>query len=177
VTPGRRGRGEGSIYRRKDALWVGSLDLGQVDGKRQRRLVYGQSQAAVRDKLRALQRVVESGAMPAPANLTVGRFLETWLREFLPGTVSPRTEDIYANIVLTYLVPTVGSTKLGKLSPADVSRMLASLERRGYAPETRRKARAVLRRALRRAEQEGMVSRNVAAIADGPKVPRREAAP
>jgi len=174
VTRGRRGPGEGSIYRRQNGLWVGSVDLGLVDGKRRRRWVYGQSQGEVRDKLRSLQRVVASGAMPAPANLTVGRFLDTWLREFLPGTVSPRTEDIYANIVRTYLVPTVGSTKLGKLTPADVSRMLASLERRGYAPETRRKARAVLRRALRRAEQEGIVSRNVAAIADGPKVPHRE---
>ncbi len=174
MTRGRRGPGEGSIYRRQNGLWVGSVDLGLIDGKRKRRWVYGQSQGEVRDKLRSLQRVVASGAMPAPANLTVGRFLDTWLHEFLPGTVSPRTEDIYANIVRTYLVPTVGSTKLGKLTPADVSRMLASLERCGYAPETRRKARAVLRRALRRAEQEGIVSRNVAAIADGPKVPHRE---
>jgi integrase len=43
-----------------------------------------------------------------------------------------------------------------------------------YAPETQRLARAVLRRALRRAEQEGLVGRNVAAIADGPRIPRRE---
>jgi hypothetical protein len=35
-------------------------------------------------------------------------------------------------------------------------------------------ARAVLRRALRRAEQEGFLARNVAAIADGVKIPRRE---
>jgi integrase len=34
--------------------------------------------------------------------------------------------------------------------------------------------RAVLRRALRRAEQEGLLTRNVAAIADGVKIPRRE---
>jgi integrase len=73
-----------------------------------------------------------------------------------------------------YLVPTVGSITLAKLTPAHVSRMLISLEGRGYAPEPRRKARANLRRALRRAEQEGIVTRNVAAIADGPRVPRRE---
>jgi integrase len=76
--------------------------------------------------------------------------------------------------VKSYLTPTVGAIGLAKLTPTDVSRMLATLDSRGYAPETRRKARAVLRRALRRAEQEGIVTRNVAAIADGPKVPRRE---
>jgi hypothetical protein len=42
---------------------------------------------------------VKPGAIPAPAKLTVGRYLEIWLHESLPGTVSPRTEDIYRNIV------------------------------------------------------------------------------
>ena len=52
--------------------------------------------------------------------------------------------------------------------------MLSTLEAQGYAPETRRIARAVLRRSLRRAEQEGILARDVAAIADGVKIPRRE---
>ena len=112
--------------------------------------------------------------MPAPANLTVARFLREWLDRFLPGTVSPRTEHIYRNAVERYLVPTVGPIKLSRLSPADVSGMLSTLEAAGYAPETRRIERAVLRRALRRAEQEGILSRNVAAIADGVKIPHRE---
>ncbi len=153
---------------------MGTLDLGVQGGRRTRKSIYGKTQGEVRDKLRSLQRVVEAGAVPAPANLIVGGFLDIWLREFLPGTVSPRTEDIYRNIVKMYLVPTVGSIKLAKLTPAHVSRMLTNLEGRGYAPETRRKARAILRRALRRAEQEGIVTRNVAAIADGPRVPRRK---
>ena len=170
----RRGKGEGSIYRRKDGLWVGTADLGLQGGRRKRKTVYGKSQGEVREKLRALQRTVESGSMPAPANLTVGRFLEDWLEHFLPGTVSPRTEHIYRHAVSTWLVPSVGSIKLRKLTPADVSGLLSALEAQGYAPETRRIARAVLRRALRRAEQEGILTRNVAAIADGVKIPKRE---
>ena len=174
MATGRRGKGEGSIYRRRDGQWVGSADLGLEGGRRRRKAVYGKTQKEVRDKLRALQRTVEAGSLPAPANLTVGRYLEDWLARFLPGTVSPRTEVIYRNAVDRYLAPTVGSVKLHQLSPAHVSEMLTTLEEQGYAPETRRIARAVLRRALRRAEQEGILSRNVAAIADGVKIPRRE---
>ena len=133
-----------------------------------------QDQKEVRDKLRPLQRTVDAGSLPAPANLTVGRYLEDWLTHFLPGTVSPRTEVIYRNAVDRYLTPTVGSVKLHQLSPTHVSEMLSTLEAQGYAPETRRIARAVLRRSLRRAEQEGILARNVAAIADGVKIPRRE---
>jgi integrase len=81
---------------------------------------------------------------------------------------------VYRDLVRLQLKPNLGFVRLARLAPADVSRLLSSLERRGYAPETRRVVRAVLRRALRMAEQQGLLSRNVAAIADGPKVPRRE---
>jgi integrase len=174
MATGHRGKGEGSIYRRYDGLWVGSVDLGLQGGRRRRKVAYGKTQKEVRDKLRALQRTLEAGTIPAPANLTVGRYLEDWLTRFLPGTVSPRTESIYRNAIDRYVTPTLGSVKLRQLSPAHVSEMLSTLESQGYAPETRRIARAVLRRAIRRAEQEGIVSRNVAAIADGVKIPRRE---
>lgn len=89
MTAGRRGRGEGSIQRCQDDVWVGTVDLGVQGGRRTRKSVYGKTQRDVREKLRALQRVVEAGATPAPANLTVGRFFEIWLLEFLPGTVNP----------------------------------------------------------------------------------------
>ena len=88
--------------------------------------------------------------------------------------MSPRTEVIYRDAVDRYVVPTVGSVKLNQLSPAHVGEMLLTLEAQGYTPETRRIARAGLRRALRGAEQEGFLTRNVAAIADGVKIPRRE---
>lgn len=48
------------------------------------------------------------------------------------------------------------------------------MEAKGLAPDTQRHTRAVLRTALRKAEQEGLVTRNVAAIADGPRVSRPE---
>jgi integrase len=48
--------------------------------------------------------------------------------------------------------------------------MLQDLEVRGYSPATKRMARATLRRALRMAEQDGLLNRNVASIAEGPKL-------
>jgi hypothetical protein len=59
------------------------------------------------------------------------RFLRDWLDRFLPGTVSPRTERIYRNAVERYLVPTVGSIRLSRLSPADVSEILSAMEAAG----------------------------------------------
>jgi integrase len=106
--------------------------------------------------------------------LTVAQFLNDWAERLLPGTVSARTEDIYLRCLRYYIVPRLGEVRLSKLPPAHVSGMLLELERDGFAPEIRRLARAVLRRALRRAEQEGLIGRNVASIADGPRIPKRE---
>ena len=44
----RRTRGEGAVFKRaSDGLWVGTLDLGVVDGHRRRKAVYGQSEREV----------------------------------------------------------------------------------------------------------------------------------
>jgi hypothetical protein len=52
----RRGRGEGSIYRRKDGWWTGSISLGfDGNGKRIRRSVNGETKAEIQTKLRNLQ--------------------------------------------------------------------------------------------------------------------------
>jgi hypothetical protein len=50
----RRARGEGAVFRRaSDGLWVGTLDLGVVEGHRRRKAVYGQSEREVLQKLSA----------------------------------------------------------------------------------------------------------------------------
>lgn len=88
--------------------------------------------------------------------------------------MSPRTEALYLRAVTHYINPSIGKVRLTRLAPSDVSRMLIDLEVKGYSPSTRRMARATLRRALRLAEQDGLLVRNVAAIAEGPKMDHRE---
>jgi hypothetical protein len=98
--------------------------------------------------------------------------LDHWLNDVLPGTVAAVTEGRYGDVVRLYLKPRRGGRKLWELTPLDVIRMLRDMEQRtpdrpaGYSANTRRLARSVLRRALRWAEVEGMVTRNVAALAN-----------
>lgn len=92
----------------------------------------------------------------------------------LPGTVAATTLHQYRDVVRLYVVPHVGRKRLRSLTAADVSKMVRALADEGRAPNTARLARSVLRRALRWAEHEGMVVRNVAAIAFGPRVPTPE---
>src|SRR5437763_7552896 len=95
----RRGHGEGSIYRRGDGRWAGSVELGWQGGKRRRKVIYGKTQAEVRAALRKVRDQVDAGLTPPRERLTVGRFLYDWAERQLPGTVSERTEDIYVRCV------------------------------------------------------------------------------
>jgi integrase len=170
----RRGKGEGSIYQREDGLWIGAVDLGWSSGKRARKVVNGRTRAEVAKRLQEVQPTVAQGLTLAPDRMTVEAYLSDWISNRVPGAVSLRTEALYLRAVNVYINPSIGKVRLTKLTPSDVSQMLADLETKGYSPSTRRMARATLRRALRFAEQDGLLSRNVAAIAEGPKLDHRE---
>ena len=171
---GRRGKGEGSIYQRDDGVWIGAIDLGWRNGKRVRKVVNGKTRGEVAKRVRDLQPVVTQGVTPASDRLTVAEYLNGWIANRIPGTITTRTETMYERAVQSYINPSIGKVRLNKLAPSDVSRMLHDLEEKGYSPATRRMARATLRRALRMAQQDGILSRNVASIAEGPKLDHRE---
>ena len=170
----QRGKGEGSVYKRADGRWIGSIDLGWVKGKRRRKYVSAKTRAEVIQKLNRLEPVVRQGLTPAPERLTVGQYLNEWINDRVPGSVTTRTEAYYRNLIRLHLDPMIGKIRLNRLAPADVSRMMATMEKRGYSSAYRRSARATLRRALRVAEQDGLLTRNVAAIAEGPHMDHKE---
>lgn len=151
--------------------WEARLTVGyNATGQPVRRMVTGRTRGEVVKRLDELRRATDEGRNPASRTMTVTRFLDEWLDEVLPGSVSAGTEANYRNIVTLYLRPRLGLKRLQTLQARDVTKMLREMEADGLSPNTRRLTRSVLRRALRWAEAEGMVARNVAALADGVKV-------
>ena len=76
-----------------------------------------------------------------------------------------------------YIIPALGAVSLSKLTPAHVERMTAGLVARDLSPRTASHARVTLRRALADAVRDGLVHRNVAALARPPRVTRRTIEP
>jgi integrase len=170
----KNSNGSGSIY--KDSTsgrWVGAITIGvDASGRPVRRKVTARTQQEARERLDSLRRSVAVGDS-LPAEMTVARFLEHWRTDVLPlADVSPVTRDGYARIAKLYIVPTIGRVRLDELEPHHVRKMLTKLREQGLSPNTMRQARSVLRRALRTAEVDGLVSRNAARLVDGVKVGR-----
>jgi integrase len=172
----RRGAGEGSIFQRKDGRWVGQLDLGVIDAKRRYRTVYGKHRKEVAEGLTKLLREQHTGALPTAGRLTVGDYLETWL-EGRASNLRPSTRRSYTWLVRKHLVPELGAVRLEKLQPADVRRTLQRRLAAGLSPRSVHHLRAVLRAALSQAVRDGLVARNVAALAEGPTVESSQVTP
>ena len=170
----RGSKGETSItYNEARDRYEVKVTIGRTpDGKLKRRTLTGKTRRAVQQKRKALEQAAEEHRSTAPERRTVGQYLTEWLEEVLPDTVAPRTLAGYSDVVRLYINPHVGGIALVELTPKDVTGMLRALQKAGKSPNTQRLARSVLRRALRRAEAEGIVARNSAAIADGARPDR-----
>jgi len=170
VTTKRRGWGEGSVYQRNtDGQWVGTVELGRDHrGRRRRRVVYGRTKREVLGKLDEARSDTRSGLEPIDQRLTTGRWLDVWLAEHCSG-LSAGSFTTYRHAVESYIRPEVGHIQLVKLTPAYVEKMGRELRGRGLSANTAKLAHRVLRAALSVAERHGVVHRNVAAIAAGPR--------
>lgn len=174
VAARRRGHGDDAVYRDGDR-WRGAISLGiGPDGRRIRKKVSGRTKSEVLAKLRELRSRLDSG-LPAPdGRLTVAAFLDRWLASSLPGHLADSTLDDYADTVRLHLAPTLGRRLLTSLTVADVDALWALKREAGYSANSIRIMRAVLRKALRQAEREGLLARNVAALSAAPRLRRAE---
>ncbi len=173
---GRRLNGEGSVYQRaSDGRWVGAITLGFNDaGRPVRKTVSAKAADEAKKKLRAVQRQVDDG-LPAPDDrMTVKQLLARWENEVLRHQVATNAFDNYKSIADHHLVPTLGSKRVSKLTPADVDALTSAKLDSGLSASTVRRMRAVLSQALDQAVRWGVVARNVVSLTKGPKMKRKE---
>ena len=162
----RRGHGEDAIYFAADKnRYIGAVSVGfGAGGKRVRRKVSGKTKQEVRDKLKALHAELDAGVQ-SPAGYTVQAAMDAWLEHGLSGR-SARTVQLYRDGVKP-LMERLGAAPLRKLTAADVRSALAGLS--GHlSTRSMQIAHNCLVRAIRHAETDNLVGRNVAALVRPP---------
>jgi integrase len=168
VSGKRRGRGEDSIFwdDSKDR-YVGVVSLGySPSGTRVRKKVMGRTKAEVREKLKELHQQVENGLRPR-RHYTVNDALDDWLANGLDG-LAPSTVTLYRRTIAQALRAELGTVKLTSLTAGAVQKALANMASR-RSTRTVQIAHNVLVRAIRYAERDDLVRRNVAALVKPPK--------
>lgn len=170
---GVRGNGATPVQR-ADGRWVTRLDLGIVDGKRERKYFYGKTAKEAQAKLNAALTDQRRGLPVANERKTVGKFLtEEWLPSVKPH-VRASTYRSYEQNARLYLVPALGHHKLTALQPGHVETLMQAKTADGLKPLSVRRFVVILRLALKMAEARGLVARNVAKLVKPPRMAHRE---
>jgi integrase len=101
----------------------------------------------------------------------VATFLDAWLAHAQPR-IRPKIYRFYEQIVRVHLKPGLGRHRLGSLGPQHVQAFLNRQASAHLSPQTVRHHRDVLRCALEQAVKWRLVERNVAKLADPPRLAR-----
>jgi integrase len=126
---------------------------------------------------------IHDGDYRAPERITLGDYLvERWL-PVRKSQLGHSTYDSYRRSIKSHVLPRIGMIPLQRLTPEDLDGFYADLlvEGRlnggggGLAPKTVRNIHGMLHKALADACRKGTVQRNVADLADPPRVRRRSA--
>src|SRR5215213_1377877 len=171
----RRGRGEGSICRRKDGRWVGQYDLSTDLGKKTK-YIYGKTRKEVAAKLTKAMADRDTGMVFDAGSLKVGDYLDGWL-DSIRDTLRRRTWIRHEEVVRLHLKPSLGNTKLDRISALQVQSLYRSKLDSGLSPRTVQIIHATLHKALKQAVRWSLVPRNVADSVDPPKAPKKEIKP
>jgi hypothetical protein len=142
-----RGKGEGSIRKRKDGRWEAALSVGYTPkGNPKRVSVYGKTRKEVSDKLFHLGSKFGKGLPANPDKITVFEFLNQWLED-KSDTKKPTTVAGYRNAVEKHIVPKLGKVRLQQLQPTHVQNLYRELRRdrtrEQFAPGSLRVARRI----------------------------------
>ena len=143
----RAASGAGSIRKvekvkngKKYIYWEARATVGTDPGtgKQIQRTFSGKTQKEVREKMQAAAAAVNTGDYFEPANMTVGAWLDIWLKDYTGDkkylTVKHNTAQIE-----THIRPALGAVKLGKLTTPQIQGFYNELGRTGHKIEKKDK--------------------------------------
>lgn len=133
----RRPKGESAIYQRADGLWCTSVELPDIDGKRRRKVVCRKDKAAVVTEMRKIKAELEKHGDLASSSTTVAKWMAHWMDNIAPQKIRPKTLAGYRTVVNGYIIPTLGRTRLDKLTAQDIRKLHAAIQATPKDPELR----------------------------------------
>ena len=146
--------------------WRGAVSLGYgPDGKRIRRKVGGRTKQEVKDKLEELHADLTAGIAAPDGRYTVGQATEDWLRDDLDGRAA-KTLTLHRGALKPF-ADHIGKKPLRELTAQDVRGVLTDLAAT-HSSRTVVVAHNAIERAIRHAEANNYVRRNVASLVRPP---------
>ncbi len=165
----KNGNGEGGITRhKKSGLYMARYTVQTPEGPK-RKTIYGKKRQDVAGKLAKVLADRADGIVYNDENLTLGEYLDRWLRDLVRGSVRESTFDRDSYLVCAHIKPNLGGVKLKKLTAFDVQGLYRDRMDYGLSASTVNKVHSVLHKALARAVRWSLIPRNVTESVKAPR--------
>jgi integrase len=171
----QQGNGSGTVYPRKnkDGKVIGYRgSYFAPDGKR--RYVSGKTKTEAQRALRKATADRDGGLVFDAGRITLGEYLDRWLSTSVRDTVRRSTYARCEGLVRNHIKPSIGRMKLKGLTPTHVRSLYRKKLDSGLAPRSVNYIHVTLHKALKQAEHDGLVPRNVSEGVKAPQVHKEE---
>lgn len=169
----RNAKGNGSIRQRENGTWEARCT---IDGKR--RSFYGEKQADVVKAMRAAQKASDDGTYFEPTRLTVAKWLDIWLTEYIEPSCKPLTFSTYKSRIDTHIKSALGKIKLTSLNATHIQTFYNDLLRvKQLQPKTIKNVHGILHKALEQALKLRYIGINPADACTLPRIEKKEISP
>jgi integrase len=172
----RRGKGEGSVYKRSNGTYAALVPVTQPNGIIKRVSITRKTEKLVLEEVRRLLEQENKQLPYIEKKWTVSEYLDYWLNNVQKNRVRETTMLLYSGTIEKYIIPTLGGHKIKNLSVQDVRYALDGLQESGCTPRTMQRYLQILSSCLSCAMREELIFRNVAQLVERPKYTPKETA-
>ncbi|HEX9131119.1 MAG TPA: tyrosine-type recombinase/integrase [Ktedonobacteraceae bacterium] len=165
----RRGRGEGSVYQRKDGRWSASLYL--ENGKR--KTVYGRTRKEAYEKLQKTLLEQRQGLLATGPKQTVKQYMEYWLEHVHKQSLRLNSYVKVRELLDLHILPALGHLQVQKMTIQHIQAFYSGLQEKLSASRVRF-IHSTLHSALDDAVRTGLVAKNVCDSVTLPRLVKRE---
>ena len=157
----KRGNGEGTIAKRPDGTWWARVSVGYDDnGKQKRKAFYGKTRQEVAQKMIEAQNKANKGVCIEPSKMTVGEWMEIWLREYKKNYIKQSTYVRYSTHINCCIIPLLGNIKLKDLRNEHIQKFVNELTDKMNPLTIKTFIGVVLRPALNKAIDNELIVKN-----------------
>lgn len=163
----RRPSGDGMVRKRDDGRWEGRIVVGHKEnGDSIFHYVSAKTQKTLMEKLHRCIVEYDGAELTEDCRMTLGEWLDIWLRECAEPSVRPSTYKGYRGYAERNIKPSLGSKQISKVTAADVQTLYRKLQREGgvdggaLSPTTVCRIHSVLHQALNVAVDRHLIVKN-----------------
>lgn len=169
----KRSNGEGSIYKRDNGTWIGTISFGwNEDGSLKRKSFSGKTKGELLSKITEFKSTLINNTYLEPKNVTVKQWLNDWLINYKSINLKPTTYDCY-EILINKISNSIGDILLQELRPETVQKLYNDISKT-VKSSTVRKIHVVFKSALNQAVENELIIKNPANKPELPRMRKKE---